>query len=246
MIWAGGRIVMEIIRVVIIAIISLAILFILTKVMGDRQMSELSMFDYITSITIGSIAAEMATADNKDDIIKSLTAMVVYGLISAAISFLTCKSIIMRRFFEGHPVMLYKNGQIYEKNLLKAKLDVNEFLAMCRVKGYFDLQDIYMAIMETDGKLSVIPNVYQRPVTPNDLKLEPQQNDTLANVIIDGVVLKDNLNSTGKDMKWIEKQLSAHGVSNRKEVILATFDNNKNKLNIYVKNHKKETRDIFE
>jgi uncharacterized membrane protein YcaP (DUF421 family) len=237
---------MEILRIVIIAFVSLAILFILTKIMGDRQMSELSMFDYITSITIGSIAAEMATSTSVEEIKVPLTAMIVYGLISALISYLTCKSMMMRRFFEGHPVMLFKNGQLYEKNLLKSKLDVNEFLAMCRVKGYFDLQEIYMAIMETDGKLSIIPKAIHRPVIPKDLKLEPQQDDSMANVIIDGNILKDNLKSTGKDEKWVEKQLSSHGVLNIKEVILATYDNNNNKLNIYVKNHRKVTRDIFQ
>lgn len=89
---------MEIFQVAITALASMAVLFVLTKIMGNRQMSELSMFDYINSITIGSIAAEMATS-LEGDYKKPLTAMIVYGLLSFLISYLTCKSIVIRRFF---------------------------------------------------------------------------------------------------------------------------------------------------
>lgn len=237
---------MEILRVVIIAFGSIVVLFILTKIMGDREMSELSMFDYITSITIGSIASEMAISSDKDEMMRALTAMIVYGLITAFIAFITCKSIILRRFFEGHPVLLFKNGQIYEKNLVKTKLDIDEFLAMLRVSGYFDLEEIHTVILEANGKISVIPKSKYRPAIADDLNLDPQQNDSLANVIIDGRILDNNLKFTGKDEKWVQKQLSAHGVSDIKEVILANYDGNKNKLNIYMKIHEKNTRDIFQ
>jgi uncharacterized membrane protein YcaP (DUF421 family) len=235
---------MELVRVAITALGSIAVLFVLTKIMGDRQMSELSMFDYINSITIGSIAAEMATS--LEDFKKPLVAMIVYGLISFGISFLTCKSIVLRRFFEGHSILMYQDGQIYEKNLLKANVDIDEFLAMCRVSGYFDLEEIHTAILEANGKLSILPVAKNRPVTTNDMNLNPTQNWPLANVIIDGQILKDNLKSTGKNEKWLEKQLSAYGVTDIKEIILATCDSTNNKLNIYVKLHKKMTRDIFQ
>lgn len=237
---------MEILKIIITAFGSIIVLFILTKIMGDREMSELSMFDYITSITIGSIASEMAIASNKDELMRAFISMIVYGLITAFIAFITCKSIILRRFFEGHPVLLYKNGQIYEKNLLKTKLDIDEFLAMLRVSGYFDLEEIHTIILEANGRFSIIPKSKYRPVTPNDLNLAPQQNDSLANVIIDGRILDNNLKFTGKDEKWVHKQLSAHGVSDINEVILANYDVNKNKLNIYLKVHEKNNRDIFE
>jgi len=136
--------------------------------------------------------------------------------------------------------------QLYEKNLLRAKIDVNEFLSMCRASGYFDLEEIYTAILETNGKLSIIPLSKHRPVTTSDLNLNPKQNYPLSNVIIDGHILKDNLRSTGNNEKWLEKQLSVHGVTNMKEVMLATCDIGSNQLNIYVKLHEKTSRDLFE
>lgn len=236
---------MEIFQVTITALASMAVLFVLTKIMGNRQMSELSMFDYINSITIGSIAAEMATS-LEGDYKKPLTAMIVYGLFSFLISYLTCKSIVIRRFFEGHSMLLYQNGQIFEKNLMKTKIDINEFLQMCRIKDFFDLEDIHTAILETNGKLSIIPIAKERPVTPSDLDLSPSQDIPMANVILDGKILTNNLKSTGNNEKWLEKQLSAYGVADIKEIVLATYDSDNNKLNIYVKLHHMNTDDIFQ
>lgn len=236
---------MEIVKIIILSLGSIGALFILTKIMGDRQMSELSMFDYINSITIGSIAAEMATS-LQDDFKEPLIAMIVYGVVSFGISYITCKSMLLRRLFEGHSLIMYQNGQLYEKNLLKAKVDVCEFLAMCRVSGYFDLEDIHTAFMEPNGRLSIIPKVDKRPVTMSDMKLNAEQNFPLANVIIDGHVMKENLKSTGKNEQWLKKQLSSYGVTELKEIMLATCDSTNNKLNVYVKLHKKKTEDIFE
>jgi len=236
---------MEVIKIIIVSLGSIVSLFILTKLIGDRQMSELSMFDYINSITIGSIAAEMATS-LEGDFVKPLTAMIVYGLVSFFISYITCKSMKLRRLFEGHTLLIYKDGQIFEKNLLKTKIDIDEFLGMCRQEGYFNLEDIYIAILETNGKLSIIPTAKNRPLTTSDMNINPEQDYPLANVIIDGNILIDNLKAIGKDEKWLNKQLRNKNVSNIKEVILATCDNSSNELNIYKKFNKKWTRDIFE
>lgn len=236
---------MELVHIAIVSIGSIITLFILTKILGDREMSELSMFDYINSITIGSIAAEMATS-LEGDFLKPLVAMLIYASISFLISYLTCKSIKIRRFFEGHTLLLYQKGQIYEKNLLKAKIDVNEFLSMCRVSGYFDIEDIHSAFLESNGKLSILPMSAKRPVTPTDLNLNPAQEFPLASVILDGHILEQNLKSTGKDEKWIAKQLSNQGVKDVKKVMLATCDNSEKPLNVYVKLNHKMAEDIFQ
>lgn len=235
---------MEIIRIIITSLGSLIVLFILTKIMGKREMSELSMFDYINSITIGSIAAEMATA-LEDDYLKPLTAMIVYALFSTLVSYLTCKSIKFRRLMEGNTILLFQNGKIFYKNLLKAKIDVDEFLSMCRVQGYFDLEDVFTIFLEPNGKLSILPKVDNRPVNTKDLNLSPNQNYPLANVIIDGKIMERNLKLTGKNMKWIDKQLANYSIE-LKDVLLATCDITKDTLNVYGKIAEKPSEDIFE
>ena len=142
--------------------------------------------------------------------------------------------------------MLYQNGQIYEKNLLYAKLDIGELLAECRVQGYFNLEDIHTILLESNGKLSILPVSITRPLTPNDINISPEQDMPMANIIIDGKIMSGNLKYTGKNEAWLKKRLTQKGVSDIKEIILATFDNTKDDINVYLKNHKKYKNDIFE
>jgi uncharacterized membrane protein YcaP (DUF421 family) len=213
--------------------------------MGNREMSQLSMFDFISSIALGSIAGEMAVMST-DSIIEPFVSMIIFTVMTILISWATCKSIYLRRFFEGQAILLYQNGQIFEKNLLKAKLDVDELLSVCRISGYYDLEEIHTVYLETNGKVSVLPAAKNRPASPSDFNMEPAQSLPMANVIIDGKIMKDNLKSTGKNETWVEKQLQSNGVTDMKEVILATFDATKDKLNIYKKFNRKMLRDIFE
>ncbi|RPF47632.1 uncharacterized membrane protein YcaP (DUF421 family) [Hydrogenoanaerobacterium saccharovorans] len=235
---------MEWLHVLLSSLGSIIALFILTKIMGNRQMSQLSMFDYINGITIGSIAAEMATS-LEDDFIKPLTAMIVYALLSVLFSFATSKSIKLRRILTGETLVLFNEGKIYKSNLKKAKLDVTEFLTQCRNSGYFNLSDIQTAILEPNGKISFLPLAAKRPVTPGDMNLFPLQEKPVVNVILDGKVLQDNLKFTGNNMQWLKKQLEMQKISKIKDVFLATCDY-ENNLSVYIKIEKPMTRDMFE
>jgi uncharacterized membrane protein YcaP (DUF421 family) len=208
-------------------------------------MAQLNMFDYVSSVTIGSIAGEMAVLST-DSFFKPFLAMVIFSVFSMGISYATCKSIKLRRFIEGHALLLYQNGQIYEKNLLKAKLDVDELLASCRLEGYYNLEDVHTVYLESNGMISILPKAISRPISPSDLNLCPQQDQPLANVIIDGEIFYDNLKSTGKDEQWLTKQLELRGVTDRKELILVTYDYTNETIHIYKKFYRKMTRDIFE
>ncbi len=213
----------EIFYVVCLSVGSIVVLFILTKLMGCRQMSELSMFDYINGITIGSIAAEMATS-LEDNFLQPLTAMVVYAIASVALSFFCDKSVWFRRFIDGKPVILYDNDKLYKKNLSRAKIDINEFLAQCRVNGYFDLSKIQTALLEPNGKISFLPKSTERPLNPADLNLNLPIESLSANLIIDGKVMEKNLLHSGKDIKWLENQIKGQGFNRIEDVLLATCD----------------------
>ncbi|MDF2843024.1 MAG: hypothetical protein K0R00_1450 [Herbinix sp.] len=236
---------MDYIKIVASSFASIAALFLFTKIMGNREMSQLSMFDYVSSIALGSIAGEMAVMST-DSILEPLLSMGIFTTVTMFISYITCKSIMLRRFFEGQALVLYQKGQIYEKNLLKARIDIDEFLSVCRIEGYFDLEEVHTVFLEANGNVSILPLAKYRPMTPDDQNLNPQQLSPMANVIIDGVILDDNLLSTGKNKAWVDKQLKENNIKNMHEIILATYDSNKNKLNIYTKFHKKMVRDIFE
>lgn len=221
---------------------SVVVLFIITKLVGNKQMSQLNLFDYINGITIGSIAAEMATS--LEEFHKPLAAMIVYALFSLAISYTATKSIKMRRILNGKPLILYENGKIYETNLLHAKLDVNEFLAECRALGFFNLAEIDTAILEANGKISVMPLASSRPVKPSDISLSVNPEKPVANVIMDGNIMYKNLQHTGYEEKWLRNRLKEQGVRELEDVFLATVDNNGN-LSVYTKLGYRVKKDIF-
>ena len=234
---------MEIIQAILTALGSIITLFVLSKLMGTREMSQLSMFDYINSITIGSITAEMATSEFTD-ILKPFTAMIVFGLITVLLSLCTNKSIKIRRFIEGRPTIIYDKGQLYYKNIANAKMDINEFLTQCRVNGQFDLHNVQTIILEANGKLSFLPKSDQRPLTAHDLKLQPSQDHLVANVIIDGHIMKENLSYMGHNEAWLEKQLKMQDAPPLSDIFLATCDRN-NDLRVYKKIKSEIKKDIF-
>ena len=135
---------MEYAHVILASLFSILALFLITKLLGCRQMNQLSMFDYINGITIGSIAAELAASWGKE-FWQWAIALVIYGLATFLLSLATDRSIQARRLITGTPIPLYENGQLLDQNFRRAKLDLNEFLMQCRLAGYFDLSQLETA-----------------------------------------------------------------------------------------------------
>lgn len=215
---------MQFLTIFLTTVCSYGVLFLLAKIVGHKQIAQLDFFDYITGITIGSIAAEMAT--ELEEPWKPLTAMVIYGLISLALSILSNKCPRLRKYINGTPTILLDHGKLYRENFKKAKLDLSEFMVMCRQQGYFDLTAIETAVYEYSGKLTILPVSDQRPATPQDLNLKPDQELLFAELIMDGRVLDGNLKRMGLDMTWLDKQLKKNRVHSPKEVFLALCDRN--------------------
>ena len=235
---------MDILNIFFVSIGSVAALFLLTKITGNKQMAQMNMFDYINGITIGSIAAEMATS-LENDFLKPLTAMTVYAAAVVLIDFATAKSIKLRRFFEGRAVLLYDNRKLYRQNFSRARLNINEFLTECRTKGYFNLAEIETAILESDGRISILPKAETRPLTPSDVKIAPKQEKTVTNIILDGKVLEENLKVTGNNHAWLAKEMEKQKIKHVSDIFLATCDVD-NQLSIYVKLKSEPKNDKFQ
>lgn len=225
------------------ALFSAIALFILTKLMGCRQLSQFSMFDYVNGITIGSIAAEMAI-DLEGNYLKPLFAMIVYALFVILLSNLSQNSIPLRRWINGKAITLYHNGRIYNQNLKKAKMDVDEFLVECRVSGYFDLSQIETAILEPNGKISFLPVTEDRPATPKDLGIVPEQEEVFANIVVDGKVQEYNLKHVGRDRNWLDQKLKGQNFKSVEDVFLAICDKQGN-FYAYPRLKKAVDRDIL-
>lgn len=209
---------MDLLQVAVTAVGAFVALFLLSKLMGHRQISELSVFDYVNGITIGSIAAELAT--ELESPIRPLIAMLVYGGAGIALNKLTARWNKSRKFINGSPTIIMDGGKIYRENLKQAKLDLSEFLVMCHQAGYFDLSQIQTAVFEYNGQMSFLPVSTARPATPADLNLTPEQETIPVETIMDGRVLHENLKRMGRELKWLEKQLTAQGYHGPEEVLL--------------------------
>lgn len=215
---------MDFLKLCLAALGSFVALFLVAKFIGHKQIAQLDFFDYITGISIGSIAAEMATELEKPW--KPLTAMVIYGVITLLLSVISNKFTRTRKYLNGTPTIIMDHGKLYRENLKKAKLDLSEFMVMCRQQGYFDLTTIQTAVFEYNGNLTILPVSDQRPATPKDMNLMPKQELLFTELIMDGHILEDNLKRMGLDLTWLDKQLKQHNVNSVKDVFLAVCDKN--------------------
>ena len=206
-----------ILETISLALISLVVLFILTRLMGYRQITQLSMYDYIIGITIGSIASEMVVLDDFNNMLRPLTGMIIYALFTIILSLLSRSSLAIRKFIEGNPITLYENNKIDSTALAKARIDVNEFLTQ-----------LDTVILETNGNISVFPKSQYRPAIVNDLPVKPQREKPSLSLVIDGHILKDQLAFIEKDEKWLMSQLKVQGYQSYDQLLLVLCDQDNN------------------
>lgn len=226
------------------ALISLFTLFIVTKLLGKKQVSELSLFDYVIGISIGNFAAEMTINIDSPEI-NGIWAVIIFGIIAYLVSWVTMKSIVLRRLFIGVPTVIIQDGKILKNNMKKVHLDVNDLLQECRIKGYFDISQISYAVMEVNGEISILPRAVYKPLTPKDMELKVSKEMFLGNVIIDGKIMHKNLRILHKDEEWLLKELKIKGYKDVSNILLCTLDEEQ-KVTIYEKNENIEILDILE
>ena len=222
---------MDSIKVVFTACLSVVALFIITKIMGHKQVAQLDFFDYVSGITIGSIGAELAT--ELEDPYKPLLALCVYGGVSLMLNRVAHRFPRTRKYINGTPTILLEDGKLYRHNIKAAKLDLSEFMLLCREQGYFDLEEIQTAVFEHNGKLSILPRAASRPATPKDLNIPTTVTHIGVEVIMDGRVMGENLRRMGRDESWLKKQLKAQGDTDARAIFLAVYHPEADKLTVY-------------
>ena len=217
---------MEFIKVILTSTLSVVSLFVIAKIMGHKQMAQLDFFDYITGITIGSIAAELAT--ELEAPWKPLVAMIIYGLVALGLTILAHKFPKTRKYVNGTPTIVMDNGKLYRENMKKAKLELSEFMVLCRQEGYFNINDIETAVFEYNGRITILPKSEKRPLTPEDMNITPEKAEICTEIIMDGRILHENLKRLGLDLTWLDKQLKKQKYDNAKEIYLGICDKNNN------------------
>lgn len=234
---------MEYIEVILKSLFSIVVLFFVTKIVGKKQVSELSLFDYIIGISIGNFAAEIIL-DDLNKYFQGLTAMATFGVCAFLVSYLSMKNINLRRYIFGVPTVIIQDGKMLMNSMKKVKIDINDLLEQARISGYFDIGEISYAIMEANGKISFLEKDKYKKPTKSDLSLKPVKESLTSNVIIDTKLMKENIKSTDKSLEWFIKQLKIKGYTTYENILLATYKDNT--LTIYNKNENIKTKDVLE
>lgn len=209
-------------EIVLRTLCAVVVLFLLTKLLGKRQVSQLSFFEYITGITIGSLAAYISL-DLDTNWYLGLVALSVWVAISLLIEFLQIKSKRIRDFIDFKATVVIKEGKILEGNLKKERLTSDELMEQLRKKSVFDVADVEFAIMESSGEINVMLVSEKQPLTPNHLNMQPGSVKEPQVVIMDGKVMKEPLGQSGKSEAWLKQELNKNNVK-PEEVYLAQVD----------------------
>lgn len=194
------------------AVLFLVVLFLITKVLGKKQISQLSMFEYVTGITIGNIGAEVVTG-LEQKISKGIIALVATAAIPYLSSLITLKSKKARDLIDGQGTVFIKDGKILEDNLKKEKLTIDELLEMLRKKDVFQVSEVEYAVLEAAGVLNVLLKKEYRPLTPKDLKMKVANEKEPQTVIMDGKILDEPLATIGRSRGWLHTELEKLGVT---------------------------------
>ncbi|WP_042347308.1 DUF421 domain-containing protein [Bacillus massiliigorillae] len=194
------------------AILFLVVLFIITKILGKKQISQLSMFEYVTGITIGNIGAEVVTG-LEQKIHLGIIALVTTAAIPFLSGLITMKSKKMRDIIDGKGTIFIKDGKLLEDNIKRERYTIDEFLELLRKKDVFDISEVEYAILEAAGDLNVLLKKEYRPLTPRDLNLKVASDKEPQTVIMDGEVLIEPLATMGRSRQWLHTELRKLGVT---------------------------------
>lgn len=213
------------------SIIAFVTLFVFARLLGKQLVSQLTFFDYVLGITIGSIAASLSI-DLESRAWPHWVGLAVWTLAVLAIQIATTKSPAAAKIFMGEPVVVIRKGKILEEAMGRMRFTAGEVLEQLRNQGVFDLSTVDYAVMESDGQLSILLKPEYRPATVQDLALRPQNGGMSAELIYDGKVFRENLQAAGVDEAWLIKQLQQQGIHDVAEVFLASYHPGSQKLYI--------------
>ncbi len=224
----------EIVKLLIFSFVSVVYLFFISKFLGKKQIAQLEYIDYVMGISVGSIAAEMATDVGDTPFYYYIIGMTVFFLFDLFVSFVGRKTPWLKHFFKGRPQTIIYNGEIDYKALKKSKLDVNDIMAMCREKGYFNINDVAFAIFETSGELSILPKSENRPTVIKDFNIKDEKASLPYYLIIDGRISYSTLKELKKDKNWLFKKAKITKNS-LKNVVFASYNQKNDTIDVQEK-----------
>jgi len=210
----------EIIGIVFRSTFTYIILLVLGRIIGRKLISKITFFDFMVGITLGSIAVRIALGSQESPFLATISAIVITILVVIT-DYLDIKSINFRKLIDGEPIILISNGKLLDYNLKKVKITINKLMMQLREKDVFNIDDVELAAIESDGELTVLLKVNKQPITTGDLNISTNYNGLTSDIIIDGKIMYNNLKCTNHDEQWLREQLKTHNICNVEEVFYA-------------------------
>lgn len=213
------------------------VLFTLTRILGRKEISQMTFFNFVSAIAIGSIAANLVVSQSLS-IRNGVMALVGWSIFTLIMDLIDIKSKVLRKVVTGNPVVVIKEGKILKTALSSVRLDLDSLTAMLRQQNIFSIADVDFAIFETNGKLSVMPKENSSPLTKSDMNIPIKASvfPIPTEVISDGKLLMKNLEKLKLDQSWLQKQLKQLNINNVSDVLFAQIQKDGTLLV-----HKKET-----
>ncbi len=233
----------EALVVMVRGIIAFFTLVIFARLLGKQQISQLTFFDYVLGITIGSIAANLTT-DLTSRAWPHWVGLAVWTILVLALQWLTLKWRYASKYIDGEPTVVIMNGKIMEDAMRKLRYRTSELLEQLRQKNVFDISQVEFAVLEVNGQLSVLKKSQHQPVTPQDLNIPTDYQGIDTELIYDGVVVEQNLKQVNLDRAWLDNQLKNQGIYDPSEVFLANLNAQGNLYVDKYQDHLKKLTDI--
>lgn len=201
--------------------VSYFVLLAMTRLMGKKQLSHLTFFNYVTGITIGSMASSLAVDENLK-LTHGVYSLILWSALTVMMEFLTLKSIKIRYWTDGRPVILIKHGEILKSSFRKTKYNLDEFNMMIRKAGIFDMQEIDYAILENNGELTILKKVEYQNLTKQDYTKSFKSTKNLPTLVVNrGKVSSETLEEFGLNESWLEYEANKKGYKNISEIYYA-------------------------
>ncbi|MCZ8537698.1 DUF421 domain-containing protein [Paenisporosarcina quisquiliarum] len=212
------------VEMIIRTTVTFSVLLLLARILGKEQLSQLTFFNYITGITIGSIAGEIASHDDTH-YLNAITSLIWWSILTLVVSYISIKSAKAKSLLDDKPMIVIKNGKILEHELKKSRLPIGDLNMLLRMQGIFSVKDVHFAVLETNGELSVFKKVAQQSATKQDVKAQIVVPKYMpCTVISDGKIVKQHLQGLDLSEEWLMKQLKKHGVNSVEQVFYAEIE----------------------
>ena len=193
--------------------------FIIIRLTGKRQLSDLQPFDLVITLLIADLASDPAS-DVSMPLLHGIIPILALFLMQKLIAFLVLRSEKIRRLACGHSLILVEKGKVVEKTLRSASYTLNDLIAQLRSQEVYELRQVEYAILETNGMLSVIKTGLEQQPTYEDMGIEPPKVGLPYYIVEDGLLHRGALRASGLDENWFNKKLRYLGYKNATEILM--------------------------